>query len=348
MKKIIFFIILPFFLSAPRACPPPPPDIPNVESDASLRALGFKESFTKGFDRMKIYLDLAHQLRSDSVDPSKDHIEKLAPFALAHLRHTKMSIIFQNTPDEAERLADLEALKRSVKNWMNNREFTYRRSVELGHRLSVLATPKDKRAGDEDYYLLLLSEKIDQFPDVIIMPYKDAITGYIPLSRATSQRVYLHALASKVTQVDGETVYPDRRFRLDSARMNSHESAIEAWIRWGAYKDVVVPFYDSFVREMEARPKRERMMLEFIYYALIYERPEGGAYKNLVQRPPKVQSVEYLRDAFIQKFGEDNYSSLLGQTLTNARIRRFFDRSVELFNRTAQEVYENRFNRATQ
>ena len=211
-----------------------------------LRTSGFKDSYIRGLEQARKHLRLAHKLRTGSIDPWKTHIEEFAALVKPHLDYIERGIRSQDSADRLERLAILEDFRAETQSWLEKREVSYRRWVNLNFRLSILATPKNERyrlhpethdflpdlhaSGDwltnnrlESAYSEALEEKkftepivrmIDQFPEVIIAPQMDGLTGIMALTRMTARRVYLHALENNATH-GHISQYPDWVFLHD-------------------------------------------------------------------------------------------------------------------------------------
>ena len=269
-----------------------------------LKNLGFKESYTLGFDRAKEHLRLAEKLRSLPIDPWKTHIEEFADLVEPHLNHVERGIRSQDAPDKLERLVLLENFRAEARQWIERRELTYRRWVNLNFRLSILATPKDKRMqgifmielhASEDWYtdvrlesfyrkmresrkgLIGLVEKLDLFPKVIIVPQKNGILGTMALTRMTARRVYLHSLENKTIKIHNELHYPDGVFWHDSIHMSFHEMELATGDRYlgGSYEEIILPFHNAFFLHIQGLPKKEQEMLNLLYYDMIFETPQS-------------------------------------------------------------------------
>ena len=270
-----------------------------------LRSSGFKESYILGLDKAREHLRLARKLRTDSIDPWKTHIEEFAALVKPHLDYIERGIRSQDSADKLERLAILENFRAETQSWLEKKEVSYRRWVNLNFRLSILATPKDKRATEylsddfaselhtseawvtneqlESAYLKEIQRKqskksiiemLNQFPEVIIAPQMDGLTGIMALTRMTARRVYLHALENNATDVHGFH-HPDWIFRHDSGHMTIHDRHLMEWVgtHGRSYKEMILPFHNAFLLHIQELPVRKREMLELIYHYMVFERP---------------------------------------------------------------------------
>ena len=212
----------------------------------------FKDSYTRGLEQAHKHLRLARKLRTLPIDPWKTHIEEFAAMIKPHLDYVERGIRSQFSMDKPKRLAILEDFRTETQSWKEKREVSYRRWVNLNFRLSILATPKNKRhkssptrrhdflselhaSGDwitnerlESAYREAIRKKktmehivemINQFPEVIIAPQMDGLTGIMALTRMTARRVYLHALENNATHIHEFGHHPDWIFLHDSSHM---------------------------------------------------------------------------------------------------------------------------------
>ncbi len=359
----------------------PSPPGPTVEgaSEEALRALGFRESYIKGLDQAEGHLRLAKKLRSGTVDPWKDHIEEFAELVEPHLDYVERGIRDQNSLDKRERLAILENFRREASTWVQNRTVTYRKFVNLNYRLSILATPLGLRgsgslladgsgfrarlykSGDwmtngrlEAAYLLgkerkkvespeSIYEKLDQFPEVIIMPQMDGLWGKMPITRLAGQRVYLHALVNNAAKADGADRPPDWIFWHDGNHMSIREYRVGDWIRIGIYENIMAPFHNAFVVEMEqARPRMEREMLELTYYTLVHELPGALVGENLSKIGiPSTRELRQYRLGVKVLHPSDKHGEFpLGLENSPQAIENFVKKSMDIFDRVAKKIYD--------
>ena len=271
-----------------------------------LRTAGFKDSYIQGLDKAHEHLRLARKLRTEPIDPWKTHIEEFAAMIKPHLDYIERGIRSQDSADKLERLAILEDFRAETQSWLEKREVSYRRWVSLNFRLSILATPKDKRTTEylsddfaselytsevwvtneqlESAYLREIQRKqstksivemLDQFPEVIIVPQMDGLTGIMALTRMTAQRVHIHALENNATRVHGFQ-YPDWVFVHDSAHMTAHDRRLMEWVgtHGSSYKEMVLPFHNAFLLHIQELPIKKREMLELIYHYMVFEQPQ--------------------------------------------------------------------------
>ena len=197
-------------------------------TELKLQTDRFKDGYIRGLEQAHKHLRLAHKLRTESIDPWKTHIEEFAALVKPHLDYVERGIRSQDSADKLERLAILEDFRAEAQSWIEKQEVSYRRWVNLNLRLSILATPKNKRArgnllfirtlcfrrlghqravgvclpitGDRNGQNLSLKCST-KFPEVIIAPQMDGLTGIMALTRMTARRVYLHALENKASHV---------------------------------------------------------------------------------------------------------------------------------------------------
>ena len=337
-----------------------------------LRSSGFKESYIRGLDKVREHLRLAHKLRTGSINPWKTHIEEFATLVKPHLDYVERGIRSQDSADKLERLAILEDFRAETQSWLEKREVSYRRWVNLNFRLSILVTPKDKRlmTTDEDRFLgaLHASEDwhtdkrleslyqqwktkdrnlepivliIDDFPEVIIVPQMDGITGIMALTRMAGRRVYLHALENKASHIHYNLRYPDWAFQHDSEHTIVREIQLSTWIPWreGSYETVVTPFHNAFLLRMQEFPKKEREMLELVYHYLVFERP---LYGNIFNYPrTSVYGVVH-RSAWVSDL--ETESAILPDWVENNSVldvKAFLKEATNLYEKTAWEVFNS-------
>ena len=272
----------------------------------------FQDNYIRGLEQARAHIRLAHKLRTEPIDPWKTHIEEFATMVEPHLDYIERGIRSQDSADKLERLAILEDFRAETQSWIEKEEVSYRRWVNLNFRLSILATPTDQRtevffsrhdfllelhvSGDwvtnerlESAYLKgtkrtkskekSFVEMLNQFPEIIIAPQMDGITGIMALSRMTARKVYLHALVNNAVNVHGFQ-YPDWIFLHDNAHVAIHDSHLMKWVRerghGRSYEEMVLPFHDAFLLHIQKLPIRKREILELIYYHMVFEYPEKG------------------------------------------------------------------------
>ena len=338
-----------------------------------LRSLGFRESYIKGLDRVEGYLRLAQKLRSGDIDPDKDHIEEFVALAEAHLRYVEEGIRTAESLEEgADRLAILEDFGRETSAWVRDRTLTYRKFVNLGYRLSILATPKTERGRGnlisnptgfraklyetgawksddrlEAAYLASTREKnqrpepiytmLDRFPDTIIMPHTDGILGKMAISRLSAKRVYIHALLNHRAEADGHLRNPDWIFRHDSAHMHLREDTIS--LQQGVYETMLSSFLDSFSAEMEKpRTKTEREMLELVYYTIVYESPRALTIRDNTPNTQRLRKHIWVSDILNPHARAEQLP--LGLKPSERAVRKYIDKSMDVFDRVAEEVFQ--------
>ena len=337
-----------------------------------LRSSGFKESYILGLDKAQEHLRLARKFRTQSIDPWKTHIEEFAALIKPHLDYIERGIRSQDSADKLERLAILEDFRAETQSWLEKQEVSYRRWVNLNFRLSILATPKEKRTTQffnsndfidklhtsEDWLTnkrlesaYLKEEKredemepivvrLNQFPEVIIAPQMDGLTGIMALTRMTARRVYLHALENNASHVHGFN-HPDWIFHHDSTHMDMHESSLINWLHWNkkSYEDMAIPFHNAFVLRMKNFPQRKRERLELIYYYIVFEQP-GYGYGF------EYPTTSFLRLSSVAWRSKDLYNepALLPdwvQPNNTDDVRRFLIEAIDLYDNTARDVFNS-------
>ena len=328
----------------------------------------FKDNYIRGLDKARKHLRLAQKLRTGSIDPWKTHIEEFAALVKPHLDYIERGIRSQDSADKLERLAILEDFRIETQSWLEKREVSYRRWVNLNLRLSILATPKNDRnklhfsndwLTDERLESLYQQRKeanqatidvkiLDKFPEVIIAPQMDGLTGIMALTRMTTRRVYLHALENKASHVDGKLSHPDWIFWHDSLHMNNHESYFMNWIDWhrATYEEMLLPFHNAFFLHIQTLPMRKREMLELVYHYMVYEQAH---YAYGTFDPQKV--LEYPTTSFLREFQSDHWSADLFHNRTilpdwvkpnnSDDIKAFLTEAMNLYDDTAQEVFNS-------
>ena len=227
-----------------------------------------------------------------------------------HLNYIERGIRSQDAPDKLERLTILENFRAQAQQWIERRELSYRRWINLNYRLSILATPRNKRIGPiknhDDFFIKLydsedwitdvrlesfyserqkngkevtpIVEMLNKFPEVIIAPQIDGIMGIMPLTRMSAQRVYLHALENKASRIHNELRYPDWIFWHEGFHMNLHETTSTEWSRYHKrpYEEIALPFHNAFFLHIQKLPKKEQEILEFVYHYIVFEKPYDG------------------------------------------------------------------------
>ena len=344
----------------------------EAETEASLKALGYKESYIKGFDQIEGHLRLAEKLRTVPIDPWSTYTEEFAALVKPHLDHVQKGIRSQNSSDTTERLAILEDFRAEALGWVQRRELSYRRWVNLNFRLSILATPAPQRgdgtfengfrdrlyaSGDwltderleaayregkkRELFNSSIIEMLDRFPEAIIIPQKDGLVGRMALSRTSARRVYIHTLEAGTSDIHDEVYYPDMAFWHDVVHMDYRERAVADWMRrLGPYERTVIPFHDAFILAMRRSSKREREMLEFMYYILVREDPQRG-YSSInadILGYPGTQVL--LTDLVATDLHNYHAVSLPDWVQPNIEdIRRFVAESMRLFDRRAKKAF---------
>ncbi len=183
--------------------------------------------------------------------------------------------------------------------------------------------------------------KLDQFPEVIIMPQMDGLWGKMPITRLVGQRVYLHALVNNAFQADGKLRPPEWIFWHDGAHMTFREEWVGDWIRNGIYETMIASFHNAFILEMERiRPRMEREMLELTYYTLIQELPIYFDVKDL--NKVGILSVEELRLYRKEMLHSDSEPKQfpLGVENSPQAIENFVKKSMDIFDQVAKKVYD--------
>ena len=300
-----------------------------------------------------------------------------------HLDYIERGIRSQDSADKLERLAILEDFRAETQSWIEKEEVSYRRWVNLNFRLSILATPKDKRVGGfrrQDFLPELLAsgdwvtnerlesaylkgtqrtdftensfiEMLNRFPEVIIAPQMDGLTGIMALSRMTARRVYLHALENNATDVHGFR-YPDWIFLHDNGHTTTHHLHLMKWVRSHGkpYEEMILPFHDAFLLHIQKLPIRKREILELIYYHMVFEYPKNGYALG-----QEYKYLKYPRSLLMRSFIDNPLNSgfLLSSLYKGTLIpdwvepknlddvKIFLSKAMSLYDDTARDVFNS-------
>ena len=118
-----------------------------IKTEQQMRDEGYEEEFIAGLDHTRSNLQLAHQLRTGSIDPTATHIEEFANLIDTHIAFIERGIRSQNynfpgfTDDKALRLEQLERLKSEAQMQKDLEEVAYEWWFLFNLRLSIIATP---------------------------------------------------------------------------------------------------------------------------------------------------------------------------------------------------------------
>ena len=118
-----------------------------IKTEQQMRDEGYEEKFIAGLDYARSNLQLAHQLRTGSIDPTATHIEEFANLIDTHIAFIERGIRSQNydfhgfTDDKALRLEYLDLLKSEAQMQKDLERVTYGWWFLFNLRLSIIATP---------------------------------------------------------------------------------------------------------------------------------------------------------------------------------------------------------------
>ena len=187
---------------------------------------------------------------------------------------------------------------------------------------------------------------LDQFPEVIIAPQIDGITGLMGLTRMTTQRVYLHAVENNTSHIHDKLNYPNGVFFHDSVHMDNHEhaSAKLSRLRGGSYEETALPFHNAFLLRMQNLHSWEREMLELVYHYIVFEEPYHG-YGQIFDRVFKYPNTSSLRVFYVDEWKthlHHNRATLpdwVGPDITD--VKAFLIEAMNLYDDTAREVFNS-------
>ena len=122
------------------------PELFPIKTEQKLRDEGYEEEEIAGLDHARSNLELAHRLRTDSIDPTATHIEEFADLIDTHIAFIERGIHSQSYSDprftegKALRLEQLEHLKSEAQLRKDLGQVTYQWYFFFNLRLAMLAT----------------------------------------------------------------------------------------------------------------------------------------------------------------------------------------------------------------
>ena len=217
-----------------------------IETEQQMRDEGYNHEYIVGLDHARDNLQLAHRLRTGSINPRTSHVEEFAALIDIHINYIEEGIRLHMSKggyrfdlkdinrihlkerlDTASRLQQLELLKSEAQERLMSKQVTYRWWFFFNLRLAIVVTPWSPymkahfnaeelteelmtNNGIEDFWTEKHSDyfsMMDQFPERVLIPTIQGL-GKISINNTYGTGVHLIGLSNRFQTADGKWLSP--------------------------------------------------------------------------------------------------------------------------------------------
>ena len=320
--------------------------------EESLTNQGHKQILIKGINEVNRLIKLVKHLRQFNINPFGTHIEDLASQIESHIERVRQGIESQNI-EVTERLSLLEQFEIEAYQKVKKEAVTYMWWIYWNKRLSILATPSQKREekGDwwkseenAEYFLDNINEQkltefnkdeytlmkiIQQFPDQVILPTASDL-GTMAFNRADINSIAPVHLAGTEQWMDGALKTPEEAFSHDIShaflQFSKEESSSSIPMR---------QLYQQIEEESDLTIY-DREVIENIYFLIEHEREWADiSHPKTVIRMMTSQNIE-------ERFQNANdLGSWIETDMEANSLRSHLRKMAKTFNRAIATIVEN-------
>ena len=241
---------------------------PAQETEAGLRARGFREVHIAGMDEVHRMEAIAHALRTNRVDPNMTHIEDFAAQVEGHIAFFKRS----GKVEEA-----IEKLAREARQMVRDKKVTYNWWMQWNTKMVETAEDLSKKdphaiydfSFDSDIFNMQMGNfqtKPFSSDSIVFLPTTKEL-GVMAFNQASSKKLIPLGLTDRVTEADGLPFGPMRFLKHDiNHGRNVYRPRL---VENKRYKD----FHKSFREKVKDLPKPRREKLETMLFVITHEYP---------------------------------------------------------------------------
>ena len=249
----------------------------GTREEETLKEQGFDSEYIRGINEMNGMIAVAQRLRELEVDSYTTHIDYFANKIKEHLRFMEEGVM---DPWQKRRLALLREYGEKA---INEKSVTYEKWIQFNGLLAEALSDGALKMGKS------IENLIEQFPKIILWPTTKGIVGFITINKGIESDIYILGLSnqpeSKYDDVFGD---PLDLFNHDLFHVRR---ILDAKNRTN------YTFYEKMkkVREkIKNLPAEKRKPMEFIYWSLVYEKPETSPLYPLMIRSQLMNEIPYL------------------------------------------------------
>lgn len=229
----------------------------RIREERTLKEQGFNSEYIRGIDEMNEMIAVAQRLRELEVNPYTTHIDYFANKIKERIRFMKDGAV------DFRQRRRLELLRGYGETAIKEQSVTYEKWIQFNGLLAAALSGGVIKVGAS------LESIIRQFPGIILLPTTKGIVGFITISEGIEADIYILGLSNKQeNKYDG--VFGD------SLNLFNHDLFHIRKIL-DAKNRTDYAFYEKMrkVREqIKNLSPEKRKQMEFIYWFLVYEKPE--------------------------------------------------------------------------
>ena len=255
--------------------------------EENLTKKGYKKVLIQGINTANRLITLGKHIRKFHINPFSTHIEDFAQQIPDHIETIRQGIQSQDT-DIAERLNLLKQFERESYRKIEDSAVTYMWWIFWNQRLSILATPSQKRKEKGDWWKseenlenflnhlneegltefnkdgYMLMKLIQQFPSKVIFPIISDL-GPMAFNRISMHSIAPLQLTGKEKWMDGELNTPEMALSHDI-----YPAALQLKQKNSSLPSLKKLFYQQII-DVNNLPVYEREVIEIIYFLIEHE-----------------------------------------------------------------------------
>ena len=253
----------------------------RTREEETLKEQGFNSEDVRGINEMNEMIVVAQRLRKLDVDPYTIHIDYFA----AKIKE-RIQFMEEGAADSWQKRR-LALLREYGEKAVNERSVTYEKWIQFNGFLAEALSDGNNKVGKS------IQTFIGQFPRVLLLPTTKGIVGMITINKGIEADIYVLGLSNHPeNKYDGIPGDPLDLFNHDLFHIRR---ILDAKNRTNS------AFYEK-MREVRKQiknlPMEKRKPMEFIYWSLVYEKPETAPLYPLMIRSQLMDEIPglYHRD----------------------------------------------------